>query len=99
MDATISAAERGVPGAIYNIGGGSRISMVEALDLIRQQTDGLTVEHLDSQPGDARNTAADISAAETDLGYKPTMTVAEGLMDQAAWHRSIRDPLTDRAVQ
>jgi UDP-glucose 4-epimerase len=38
VDATIRAGDRGVPGAIYNIGGGSRISMVEALELIRQHT-------------------------------------------------------------
>jgi UDP-glucose 4-epimerase len=99
VDATISAAERGVPGAIYNIGGGSRISMVDALSLIQAQIEGLTVEHLDSQPGDARNTAADITAAVADLGYSPKTSVAEGLLEQAAWHRSIRDPLTDLAVQ
>jgi len=99
VDATISAAERGVPGAIYNIGGGSRISMVDALSLIQDQIEGLTVEHLDSQPGDARNTAADITAAVADLGYAPKTSVAEGLLEQAAWHRSIRDPLTDLAVQ
>jgi UDP-glucose 4-epimerase len=99
VDATISAAERGVPGAIYNIGGGSRISMVDALSLIQDQIEGLTVEHLDSQPGDARNTAADITSAVADLGYSPKTSVAEGLLEQAAWHRSIRDPLTDLAVQ
>ena len=77
------------PGSIYNLGGGSRVSMLEALAIIGQEMgDSLNVVHEESQQGDARDTAADISAAERDLGYAPAWTVERGLGEQVAWHRS-----------
>lgn len=90
VTATVSASETGRPGSVYNIGGGSRISMLDALDLIRSDVGGPDLEHLESQQGDARNTAADISLANADLAYSPSTSVAEGLIAQANWHRSLR---------
>ena len=88
VEGTIAAAERGVPGRSYNIGGGSRISMLEALDAIREETGGLNVRHDQAQRGDARDTAADIGLAQGDLDYAPRWDVARGLREQVAWHRS-----------
>jgi nucleoside-diphosphate-sugar epimerase len=89
--ATMAAGKRSVPGSVYNIGGGSRISMLEALDLVRELTGGLRVRHSPGQRGDARDTAADISRAAEDLGYEPRFTIPDGLGRQVAWHRSIRE--------
>lgn len=85
---TIAAGLEGVPGSAYNLGGGSRVSMLEVLETIRQETGGLTVRHEESQRGDARDTAADISRAQADLAYAPKWDVASGLREQIAWHRS-----------
>lgn len=87
VDGAVAAGLHGVPGSVYNLGGGSRVSMLEVLDVIRQETDGLTVRHEPAQRGDARDTAADISRAAEELSYAPTRTVAEGLREQVAWHR------------
>lgn len=87
VEGTIAAAERGRPGASYNLGGGSRVSMLEVLDVIRSEVGTLDVRHEESQRGDARDTAADISLAAADLGYAPTRTVAQGLHEQIAWRR------------
>lgn len=87
VDGTLAAAEHGRPGSTYNLGGGSRVSMLEVLDVIRSETGGLQVRHQDAQRGDARDTAADISRAAAELGYAPTRTVAQGLHEQVAWHR------------
>ncbi len=88
VEGTILAGLKGVPGRAYNLGGGSRVSMLEVLDIIRDETGGLEVRHEESQRGDARDTAADISLAEADLGYAPQWTVERGLREQIAWHRS-----------
>jgi UDP-glucose 4-epimerase len=90
--ATIAAGERSVPGSVYNIGGGARVSMLETLDVIRERTGGLRVRHAPGQRGDARDTAADISLAAKDLGYAPQYTIPEGLAEQVAWHRDMRGP-------
>jgi nucleoside-diphosphate-sugar epimerase len=89
---TIAAGKRSVPGAVYNLGGGSSVSMLEALELVRELTGDLRVRHSPGQRGDARDTAADISRAAEDLGYAPRFTIAEGLAEQVAWHRSAREP-------
>jgi UDP-glucose 4-epimerase len=34
VSATIAAAARGVPGRVYNIGGGSRVSVNEVLEMV-----------------------------------------------------------------
>jgi UDP-glucose 4-epimerase len=86
---TIAAGLRGVDGRAYNLGGGQRISMLEALDVIDGAVGGLRVRHEPGQRGDARDTAADISLAATDLGYVPEWGVERGLREQVAWHRSL----------
>jgi nucleoside-diphosphate-sugar epimerase len=90
VDATIAAAERSEPGAIYNIGGGARISMREVLDMLRAELGALTVVEHEGQLGDAHDTAADISRAAAALGYAPSWDVPRGLREQAAWHRERR---------
>ena len=62
--ATIAAAERGVPGTAYNIGGGSRVSMLDVVTIIeRVAGHPLTVTRDDAQKGDMRDTYADTSLA------------------------------------
>jgi nucleoside-diphosphate-sugar epimerase len=89
VQGTTAAAEHAPPGSTYNLGGGSRASMLDVLGIIGQEMgDALNVVHEQTQQGDARNTAADISAAERDLEYAPGWTVERGLREQVAWHRA-----------
>ena len=41
-----------------------------------------------AQPGDVRQTYADIRRAEAELGYAPTTPFAEGIARYVAWYRS-----------
>jgi UDP-glucuronate 4-epimerase len=81
--ATIAAGERGVPGRIYNIAGGSQASVLEIVEtlerLLGRQLDR---EHLEAVPGDPRKTGADVSVARRDLGYEPSVSLEEGLNRQ-----------------
>jgi UDP-glucose 4-epimerase len=57
VSATVAAAARGTPGAVYNIGGGSRVELLETFELIRRITGRpLRIDQLDAQLGDMRDT-------------------------------------------
>ncbi len=87
--ATIAASERGRAGAVYNIGGGSRVSMLEVIETIQDVTDSeLKIDFNPKQKGDMRDTCADTSAARTDLGYAPSTDLREGLDQEWEWIRS-----------
>jgi nucleoside-diphosphate-sugar epimerase len=88
VDGTIAAAADGHPGAVYNLGGGTRVSMNEVLEMIADLTgEELDVRHVAAQTGDARDTAADTSRARAQLGFTPSRSLYEGLSEQVAWHR------------
>jgi UDP-glucose 4-epimerase len=83
---TLAAGERGVPGRAYNLGGGSRVSLNEVLDIIAQVTgQPLTIERGPAQKGDVRDTYADTSLARADLGFHPTVSLADGLAEEFHW--------------
>jgi nucleoside-diphosphate-sugar epimerase len=84
--ATIAAAERGVPGTSYNIGGGSRVSMNEVVQMIERITGRpLKVAREGAQKGDMRDTYADTSLARKDLGFAPKVRLEEGIQAEYRW--------------
>jgi len=86
VSATLAAATRGTPGAVYNIGGGSRVGLLEVFELIARITGRpLQVEPLAAQRGDMRDTYADTRRACQDLGFTPTVTLEQGLRAQYEW--------------
>jgi UDP-glucose 4-epimerase len=88
--ATIAASERGRAGAVYNIGGGSRVSMLEVIETIKDVTKGeLKIDFNPKQKGDMRDTYADTSAARTDLGYAPSIDLRQGLVREWEWIREL----------
>ena len=88
--ATISALTRPARELAYNVGGGHRVALTELLDAIAEVA-GKPVErrHVDAQPGDPRDTSADISRAARDLGYAPRTALLEGLRRQWEWQRNL----------
>ncbi|MBI2568112.1 MAG: GDP-mannose 4,6-dehydratase [Candidatus Schekmanbacteria bacterium] len=87
--ATVSAAERGRPGTVYNIGGGSRVSLRRVIETLAGIAGRVAnVERRDRQRGDVRHTYADCALAREELAYSPAVTVEEGLSRQVAWFRS-----------
>ena len=84
--ATATAATRGVPGRVYNIGGGSRVSVNDVLQII-QRVSGRSprVKIDETQKGDMRHTWADTSLAKTDLGFVPAVGLEEGLTAEYQW--------------
>jgi UDP-glucose 4-epimerase len=84
--ATAAAGTRGVPGRAYNIGGGSRVSINEVLEMIgRVAGTPLKVRREPAQKGDMRDTFADTSLAKADLGFAPAVTLEEGIEAEYRW--------------
>jgi nucleoside-diphosphate-sugar epimerase len=86
VNANVLAAARGVPGRVYNIGGGSRVSINEVLEMIARVAGRRPVIHVDpAQKGDMRHTYADTSRALADLGFRPAVGLEDGLAAEHQW--------------
>ena len=86
VTATVAAATRGVPGRVYNIGGGSRVTLKDVLEMIGRVSGRRPLITSDpAQKGDMRHTYADTGLARKDLGFKPSVTLEEGLAAEYQW--------------
>jgi UDP-glucose 4-epimerase len=86
VDATIAASKIGRAGKIYNIGGGSPVTLSQSLDLISSCIGRpLDIKYEVSQRGDMPNTYADITLARQDLNYEPAVSLADGIRAEYQW--------------
>jgi nucleoside-diphosphate-sugar epimerase len=84
--ATAAAGRRGVPGRAYNIGGGSRVSINQVLEMIgRVAGRPLRVRREPAQKGDMRDTFADTQLAREDFGFAPSVALEEGIKAEYRW--------------
>ena len=91
VSATAAAAVRGAPGGVYNIGGGSRVTLREVFEMIGRVTGRpLRIDHQPEQKGDMRDTYAETSRARADLGFAPSVSLEEGLREMFAWMETVR---------
>ena len=91
VEANVLAATKGAPGGVYNIGGGSRVTVNEVLRIIGRVTGRAPI--IDRQPaqkGDMRHTFADTTRARTALGFIPRVGLEEGLTAEYRWLSSIQ---------
>lgn len=88
IQANILAAESDVTGEAFNVGTGGRVTvneLVETLnDLLGTDIDPV---HDDPRPGDVRHSHADISKAESLLGYDPSIGFEEGIERTIEFYR------------
>ncbi len=90
VGATIAAAERGEPGRVYNIGGGSRVSINQVLAIVERCAGRpLDIRREKAQKGDMRDTYADTSAARRDLGFDPKTRLEDGIAAEYRWLESV----------
>jgi UDP-glucuronate 4-epimerase len=76
------------PHAIYNIGNNRSEDLMRVVDLLEKATGRKAlVSPEPMQPGDVKDTFADISAIERDHGFKPTTTVDDGVPRFVDWYR------------
>ena len=87
-DGTPKAGGSISPHRLYNIGNNRSEELGEMISLIEKAC-GRPAERnlLPMQPGDVRDTFADISAIQRDLGFEPRTTIAEGVPRFVDWYR------------
>ncbi len=77
------------PHRIYNIGNHRCEHLMTLIDIIERECGRKAIRHmLPMQPGDVRQTFADIDAIGSDLGYVPTTTIEVGVPKFIRWYRA-----------
>lgn len=78
----------GVRAAVYNIGNGEPVALMDFIGAIEKASGRKAVkEFLDMQPGDVYRTFADTSALERDFGYRPSTPLQDGIDRFCEWYR------------
>ena len=93
----LAAAPTAPAGSVLNLGGGSRVSLAEALDVLGDVV-GRAPEVLSAgnQAGDVRDTWASIDRAREAIGYAPAVSLHDGLAAEWAWFAQSASPLYAR---
>ncbi len=87
------------PYGVYNIGGGRPVNLLDFIEILQEElvAAGVLPKDYDfeahkklvpMQPGDVPVTYADTKALERDYGYRPSVTLREGLRKFAQWYKS-----------
>ena len=75
-----------VGGRVFNIAAGQRTSLNALLRTLERLTGHRVDPSYDEpRPGDVRHSQADVSAAERDLGFRPEVSLEEGLRLTLDW--------------
>jgi nucleoside-diphosphate-sugar epimerase len=90
----LAASSQDAVGYAINIGCGEQISLNTLICIVGELL-GVTVtaEYRDPRPGDVRDSLADISLAQSLLGYEPAIGFREGLartLDALSKERSVK---------
>jgi len=73
-------------GWAVNVGAGERTSLLRLLELVREVSGRpVEVEHRPPRPGDVRDSLAGLERAREVLGYRPLISLEEGLARTWAW--------------
>jgi len=84
-----SAPAAQVAGRVMNAATGSRITLNETFEILKQMTGySGTVHYGPERKGDIKHSLADISLAGKLMGYKPVAMFDEGLARTVAWYRT-----------
>jgi len=93
--ANIAAMEYEGGERVFNLGGGSRVTVNHVLDVIGSICGGdLDVRYVDRQRGDVTHTYADFSLAAAELSYAPGVSLEEGLEREVQWIRATYENLS-----
>jgi UDP-glucuronate 4-epimerase len=87
-DDSTKAGGSHAPHALYNIGNSRSEDLMRVVELLEHATGREAL--LDPQPmqiGDVKETFADISAIQRDIGFEPTTAIEDGIPHFVAWYR------------
>lgn len=80
VQANLRAATTSHVGEAYNIGTGSSVTIQQLAETIRRVTNSDSkIIHTEPRPGDIQDSGADITKAQEQLDYTPTVSLEDGL--------------------
>ena len=86
VDGLTAAAFYPGSGDVFNLGGGGEITLLNAIKLVEKVSGRKAkLKRFDRQRGDVRRTRASLDQAKKKLGYKPLVSLEEGLSRQWEW--------------
>ena len=89
-DAFVLGAQRGSPGAVYNVGTGIQTTIGEIVEIARRELE-LRAEprwgSMDERRWDTATWVANAGKIERDLGWRPRVPIAEGFRRTVTWLR------------
>lgn len=81
--------EKGAPHRIYNLGNSHPESVLDLIVAIENATGRKAmIEHAEGPPGDVRETYANIARAAHDFGFRPEVSLKDGIARFVDWFRS-----------
>ena len=90
IEANLRAWRRASPQAVYNVGGGSQVELLDAIRIL-ERTLGVEaiLQHEPLPPGDPLRTRADATRIRAELGFAPATPIEQGLAQEAKWARGL----------
>lgn len=86
VDALLRVTGPDVPGGLYNIGSGQRLSLNELLQAFRTLFDvDIHCHYIAAAPSDVPVSVLDIARADRELDWRPTVSLGEGLRGTLDW--------------
>ena len=90
VETTIRAGETPTKSRVFNVGGGSRRSLRDILDILQEIVGKRArINHSATEKGDVPHTHADTTRIQNELGFRPATPVEEGLRAEVEWMREI----------
>ncbi len=90
-EGVLHAAEHGVAGEVYNVGGGNELPNLDITHAILGLTgrDASLIRHVEDRPGHDRRYALDTAKLRS-LGWEPRRDFTEGLRETVEWYTANR---------
>jgi len=88
ISGTRSAIEKNYKCEIFNLGNSKSESLLELIGIIEKNLGNKAqIEYLPMQPGDVKESLADIKKSTEKLGYKPITTINKGIPQFIKWYK------------
>jgi UDP-glucuronate 4-epimerase len=89
VDATVRAGVAGESPPLLNIGGGVEATLAEVIETLEELArHRVILDRHPAQQGDVLRTSADTTLARTTLGWRPRISLQDGLLSELEWTRS-----------
>ncbi len=87
--ATVILTETDSKNAIYNIGNSKPVKLLDFIEALEKELGRTAIKEMQPmQDGDVNHTWADVTALYNAYGYKPSVSVEEGIASFVSWYKS-----------